>query len=50
MGMTPIFVGTGAGGLKGSGPEAIAAWTAELSQVAASYEIGELTAMPGLIW
>ena len=50
MGMTPIFVGTGAGGLKGSGPAAIAAWTADLGQVATSYEIDQLTAMPGLIW
>ena len=50
MGMVPIFVGTGAGGLKGSGPEAIEAWAAELKRLSASYDMSELTAMPGLVW
>jgi len=50
MGMVPIFVGTGAGGLKGSSAEAIEAWTAELGRLAASYDMTELTAMPGLVW
>jgi ribonucleotide monophosphatase NagD (HAD superfamily) len=49
-GMAPILVGTGAGGLTGSSPGALAAWQVELQRMCASYEISELTAMPGLVW
>ena len=50
MGIEPIFVGSGAGGLKGNSAAEIAAWHTELTGLCDAQAIFELTVMLGLAW
>jgi HAD superfamily hydrolase (TIGR01459 family) len=50
MGIEPIFVGTGAGGLKGNSPADLASWHAEMTRQCDARSIFELTVLPGLRW
>ena len=50
MGIEPIFVGSGAGGLVDDSPAAIEAWHIEMARLCDSYGIFELSVVPGFAW
>ncbi|MDB5561116.1 MAG: HAD-superfamily subfamily hydrolase like protein [Hyphomicrobiales bacterium] len=50
MGIEPILVGSGAGGLAGHTAAEIDAWHAQMTGLCESYGIFELTLMPGFAW
>jgi hypothetical protein len=50
MGIEPIFVGSGTGGLVGETAEAIEGWHAQITRLCESYGIFELTVMPSFAW
>jgi ribonucleotide monophosphatase NagD (HAD superfamily) len=50
MGIEPILVGTGAGGLGGKTPAETEAWRSRLTGLCNAHGIFELTVLPGLAW
>ncbi|HEV7719614.1 MAG TPA: HAD hydrolase-like protein [Arsenicitalea sp.] len=50
IGIEPIFVGSGTGGLVGETAEAIEGWHAQITRLCESYGIFELTVMPSFAW